>query len=239
MSPENDLNPVDVEMQQLLGSVELEDEGETESEEENTSKEVEAEDTPEVKEEIKPDPLELIKALQTELAEIRAAQKSEETEEEITPPTVLEDQEFISEEEFGNLDAKGMNTLLNKVFKSGAAAAREILLKEGPDVLLPRVARATEKQRVVSDFYKAHPKLADKRKFVKIIGEEIAAENPRMPLTEYFKALAERSYKELGITNKVEAQRPSFAKAGGARKPDRVKMSDAEKDVADLLGDLD
>jgi len=174
------------------------------------------------------------------LAEAEAAKSAES----VPAAPVLEDQEFITQDEFDEVmgDPSKVNALLNRAVKQAVAKARELVLSEVPGAVTPMVTQQIERRALVDRFYQENPELSEHRDYVKFIGSEMAQANPDMPLAEYFPKLAAEVKRRLRLGPRKEAGKPKkeeplFASSGrSARQPGTRQMSREERDVLDLIG---
>jgi len=242
---------------EVTSSEETEFEGEQESADEPEESTEEPESEPRVEAEKPPVPPVVapqndaeVKALREALAytqqQLQAFQAERAQQKQVTPNVAPI--EFVkTEEEYSDVltDRNKLNQLLNQVYTSGFARARETVLQEIPSVVTPAIRQEITKTTLLENWRRNNPDLLDKMDYVTMVAQQLAAQHQSDQSWDWpnlFEELGPAVRQRLGVSKPsaeaAKQKKPAFANAKQAtRKPSPKEISDAEKQLAWLFSD--
>ena len=171
----------------------------------------------------------------------------------VTPPTEVEEIDFIKGRSLEELidDPKGLNKLLNEVFKEGVKRGGatpniepvvERILNSLPGIVQVQVTQQNAIRELVTDFYKNNEDLVGVRRTVAAFANEVHSEHPDWKTADVFNEAGVRARKALGMRERAIRQpsgtppaRPAFARARGARRGGEEKPTGMAKEIEDLI----
>ena len=177
----------------------------------------------------------------------RKLAESERRQEELR----LEDKNFISEESDLHevlSDPSTFNKLLNVIRKESIAEARELYIREAPQLVNPAIRDLQRQQTKTREFFSQNKDLIPALETVKMVAEDLM--NTGLSEDDMLGKLAQETRRRMGVntdgstaqtadgkkTNrKSRGTKPAFAKAGGSRKPTHKQLSSADKAFSDML----
>jgi len=191
-----------------------------------------------------------IKALREALAytqqQLQAFQ-AEKAQQKQNVPNVAPIEFVKTEEEYSDIltDRNKLNQLLNQVYTSGFARARETVLQEIPSVVTPAIRQEITKTTLLEGWRRNNPDLLDKMDYVTMVAQQLAAQHQSDPSWDWpnlFEELGPAVRQRLGVAKPsaeaAKQKKPAFANAKQAtRKPSPKEISDAEKQLAWLFSD--
>lgn len=154
--------------------------------------------------------------------------------------------EFIkTEEEYSDVltDRNKLNQLLNQVYTSGFARARETVLQEIPSVVTPAIRQEITKTTLLENWRRNNPDLLDKMDYVTMVAQQLASQHQNDPSWDWpnlFEELGPAVRQRLGVAaqQQPQAKKPAFANSKVAsRKPSPKEISETEKQLAWLFSD--
>ena len=170
----------------------------------------------------------------------------------IAPPAEVADIDFIKGRTLEELidDPKGLNQLLNEVYKKGIERGGttpsvepivERILNSLPGIVQVQVTQQNAIRELVTDFYKNNEDLMGVRRTVAAFANEVHSENPDWETKNVFSEAGVRTRKALGMRERAAKQtttpttRPAFARTRGARKGGEKELTGIEKEISELI----
>ncbi len=124
---------------------------------------------------------------------------------EITPPAAATAHDFLAGVDIDEVlsSADGLNKLLQNVYNKSLEDARKLaaeqILRNLPEVVTGYVNQHIQLTETVNDFYRQNPDLAQVKRTVAAVANEVAAGNPGFKLDEVFAEAAKRTRQMLGL----------------------------------------
>jgi hypothetical protein len=149
------------------------------------------------------------------------------------------------------LTKDGLNTLLVKVYSRALDQAKtlaaEQILQSLPQTISTYVTQHTAQQAIVQNFYTNNPDLANVKRTLAAVANEVAAENPSYTLDQVFENAATKTRVRLGLKKPADdvvstkselsakSVRPAFVNQRGTNSRVRVpELSGLAKEIADM-----
>jgi hypothetical protein len=158
--------------------------------------------------------------------------RDEAKKEEVEQKLEDKDVDFLGNEKLDDIlgDPQKVNALLNKLRRATrdetSAMTRESVLRSIPEVVKSSVSRFTAMREAVQDFYRENKDLVPHKKYLGIIANEVATENPDKELKWIFDKAAERTRKALKLAARKEEKAEDKSKKptlpGGSRSASRT-----------------
>lgn len=156
--------------------------------------------------------------------------------EEEEKPLALEDQIFVTEDEFDNVltSAEGLNKPINAAVKQAVALARKLVLEEvGP--MIYRVASDTATNRVyANEFWKSHPHLIEKKQEVTSFSDELARKHANLDIEGFYKLLATEVSKKYPTPKVSGKPAPKTVVKNAVKPTTTLKVNDDQQSLLDL-----
>ncbi len=225
------------------------------SKEEETSEEQPAEEEVEEAEEPKednPPPADdkdaTIATLRAQIEELSKPKPEEKKEEVTEPEPEIQEQDFVSDIDIDEVsrDPKLFNSLLNKVYAKATKDVMKVVAeanaKTVPDAVVKRLEEISKLKAMHDQFYAENPQLANFKKVVAAVFNELQAEGKGKSYDELLTKTAEDTYKRLGLKKepvkkaplKEVPKLPSKSK-GGARPGPAQETKGLQSEIDDLL----
>ena len=205
---------------------------EDEEEEEEEEEEEDSDDIKALKEQVDT----LSEQLKQALVLIQKQQEQASSPAEEEKPLVLEDQTFVTEEEFDNVltSAEGLNKPINAAVKQAVAMARKLVLEEvGP--MIYRIASDTATNRVyANEFWKSHPHLIEKKEEVTSFSDDLARKHENLDIEGFYKLLAKEVSKKFPAPKVSSKPAPKTVVRNSVKPATAGKISDDQQSLLDL-----
>ena len=146
-------------------------------------------------------------------------------------------------------DKQMFNEFLNEVARRAVDLAgvtvSENVLRAIPDIVKTNVQQHAALRTMTDDFYRENEDLKGHKKFVGMVGAELASKNPDWKVEKVFSEAASESRKRLGMkkaaVKKVADTKPTLP--GGTKgvkgAPDKAKAGKLAKEIDDMLSAAD
>jgi hypothetical protein len=179
----------------------------------------------------------------------------DEQEEEIVPPTVVEETKDLLQKFVGDdvdLDAlledrNALNSVLSAVHKAAVREATEEATKRMllslPKVMTSYLTRHSTTKDIVDGFYTQNEDLKNVKATVKAVAIDLQRDNPDWNVAKLLQESATKTREMLGLrrkatqTKETKANGPAFASSGKGQRPVVQKKSKLQTQIEDLIRD--
>jgi len=131
-----------------------------------------------------------------------------------------------------------LNNVVNRSSQTATQAAVQQVMRSVPELVMGYITRHTAMNKMVDDFYREHPDLADVKQTVAAVANDIHAKSPDLEVDEVFKQSAEQTRKLLGLKKEAlkttKPKKPAFARASSTRKS-APPVDPVQSEINDLL----
>ncbi len=185
----------------------------------------------------------LMEKLENLTSMVQNSLKKEEPKEEELPE---EFKGFLGDLDIDDVvsDKQKFEQVLSHVVDHTRRVTMEQMMNSVPGLVVTQIRQQRALKESVDDFYKENSDLLPVRKTVGAIANEIASENPNIPMNELFEKAAVKTREILGLTKKTSARanapattrrKPGLATPTRANRPSSPQLSPTEKDIVDTL----